>query len=93
MPILFCDNCKEEVEVESWICTPCTAEAEGVPNLDAMNEDELFKACGVFLELAMYTRRREEALKAREAGNVQKAGNLERKNEECYNKLPRWARW
>lgn len=65
----------------------------GPPNLDGMDHTELQEAESVFVRLAAYCNHRRCSMRARLAGNIAVALDLERVADDIYSKLPTWAKW
>jgi hypothetical protein len=65
----------------------------GIPNIDAMNVDELIEFRSNVMLLDEYAMHKRYAIEYRLAGDIVFAQNHERVCERIYNRLPAWARW
>jgi hypothetical protein len=65
------------------------------PNLDCLSVDaeDLEAACVVLGLLSYYAKLKARAMRARAAGKIATALELERKCDMTYNRLPAGARW
>lgn len=64
-----------------------------VPNIDAMDRDELAQLQRGLSALERYVRVRHAAVKARQEGDIKHALHCEQVCEGFYKHLPEWARW
>jgi len=62
-------------------------------NLDGLSPEELREVASVLASLRLYSLKKAEAMKARLAGNIQLALNIERYCGDIFMKLPEWAKW
>lgn len=64
-----------------------------VPNIDALDLDELSDLEDVFLLLAGYCKAKRAAMYARMSGRICDAMRHEGYLRDMYGRLPEWARW
>lgn len=69
------------------------SETFDVPNLDAMEADELIALEKVFYRLGAVAGYMALARRARLAGDIEQAQGYDRCADAQYRKLPDWARW
>lgn len=64
-----------------------------VPNLDAMDVDDLIKFGNDHARLALYAKLKAHAMIMRKTGKIADALNAEKECDQIYKSLPQCLRW